>query len=110
MWLFTITVTLYAIQAHMKAEKNRMKAEEVFLKSAHAQRQEASQLRREEKRRAEKEKIMNEEDPDKTRKWEVGTDSLKGLVHRSENAKNERKKAIYIKHISHINVNMIHCR
>ncbi|XP_053374444.1 PAT complex subunit CCDC47-like [Mercenaria mercenaria] len=57
-------------EGKQKAEKNRQKAEEVFLKSAHAQRQEAAQLRREEKRRAEKERIMNEEDPDKARKWE----------------------------------------
>ncbi|GAB1599299.1 coiled-coil domain-containing protein 47-like [Argonauta hians] len=56
--------------ARQKAEKNRQKAEEAFLKAAHAQRQEAAQLRREEKRRAEKEKMMNEDDPDKTRKWE----------------------------------------
>jgi hypothetical protein len=62
---------LFHIQGKQKAEKNRQKAEEVFLKSAHAQRQEAAQLRREEKRRAEKERIMNEEDPDKARKWEV---------------------------------------
>ncbi|KAL3832622.1 hypothetical protein ACJMK2_024252 [Sinanodonta woodiana] len=53
-----------------KAEKNRQKAEEFFMKSAHAQRQEAAQQRREEKRRQEKERIMTEEDPDKTRKWE----------------------------------------
>lgn len=56
--------------ARQKAERNRQKAEEAFLKAAHAQRQEAAQARREEKRRAEKEKIMNEDDPDKTRKWE----------------------------------------
>ena len=58
-------------KARQKAERNRQKAEEAFLKAAHAQRQEAAQARREEKRRAEKEKIMNEDDPDKTRKWEV---------------------------------------
>ena len=43
----------------------------MFLKAAHSQLQEAAQLRREEKRRQEKERMMNEEDPEKTRKWEV---------------------------------------
>ena len=55
----------------MKADKNRQRVEETFLKASHAQRQEAAQQRREDKRRAEKERIMNEEDPDKQRKWEV---------------------------------------
>lgn len=41
------------------------------MKQAHTQRQEAAQLRREEKRRAEKERILNEEDPEKARKLEV---------------------------------------
>ncbi|XP_033761393.1 coiled-coil domain-containing protein 47-like [Pecten maximus] len=57
-------------EARNKSEKNRKKAEEQFLKAAHSQLQEAAQLRREEKRRQEKERMMNEEDPDKTRKWE----------------------------------------
>ena len=55
----------------MKAEKNRQKAEQSFLKAAHSQLQEAAQQRREEKKKAEKEKMMNEDNPDKTRKWEV---------------------------------------
>ena len=38
---------------------------------AHMQRQEAAQLRKEEKRRMEKDRIMNEEDPDKARRLEV---------------------------------------
>lgn len=45
--------------------------EENFLKQTHAQRQEAAQTRREEKKRAEKERIMNEEDPDRQRRLEV---------------------------------------
>lgn len=57
-------------EARSKAEKNRQKAEELFLKAAHTQRQEAAQLRREEKRRVEKERLLNEEDPDKARKLE----------------------------------------
>lgn len=53
-----------------KSEKNRQKVEESMLKATHAQRQEAAQLKREERRRAEKEKILNEDDPEKQRKWE----------------------------------------
>lgn len=49
-----------------------MKVSESFQKMAHAQRQEAAQLRKEEKRKAEKERLMNEEDPEKARKLEVG--------------------------------------
>lgn len=58
-------------QAKQKAEKNRQKAEEEYERLTHSQRQEAAQLRREEKRRAEKERLLNEEDPDKARKLEV---------------------------------------
>ncbi|XP_052223443.1 PAT complex subunit CCDC47-like isoform X1 [Dreissena polymorpha] len=57
-------------EKRLKAEKNRAKAAEGYLKAAHSQLQEAAQLRREEKRRLAKEKIMNEEDPEKARKWE----------------------------------------
>ena len=41
-------------------------------KLQHSQRQEAAKQRREEKKKQEKEKMMNETDPEKTRKWEVG--------------------------------------
>ena len=44
------------------------------MKAAHGQRQEAAQLRREEKIRADKERLMNEDDPDKARKLEVRLD------------------------------------
>lgn len=54
-----------------KADKNRARVEENFLKLTHVQRQEAAQTRREEKKRAEKERIMNEEDPEKQRRLEV---------------------------------------
>lgn len=53
-----------------KAEKNRHKIEVAFLKQTHARRQEEAQLKREEKEKAIKERIMNEEDPDKQRKLE----------------------------------------
>ena len=62
---------LCLFQGRSKAEKKRQKAEELFLKASHSQRQEAAQLRREEKARADKERLMNEEDPDKARKLEV---------------------------------------
>lgn len=55
----------------MKAERSRQKVLESAQKAAHTQRTEAAQARREEKRRAEKEKIMNEDDPDKQRKLEA---------------------------------------
>merc|ERR1711990_997087 len=56
--------------AKRKADGNRAKIEESNLKMTHSQRQELAQQRREEKRRADKERIMNEEDPDKQRRWE----------------------------------------
>ena len=62
---------VFSHQAKLKGERNRQKAEEAFLKQVHSQRQEMAQQRREEKRRAEKERIMNEEDPDRARKLEV---------------------------------------
>ena len=55
----------------MKADKSRQRVLELFQKAAHTQRSEAAQSRKEEKRRAEKEKIMNEDDPDKQRRLEV---------------------------------------
>ena len=58
-------------QGKLKADRNRARVEENFLKQTHAQRQEAAQTRREEKKRAEKERIMNEEDPDRQRRLEV---------------------------------------
>ena len=45
--------------------------EENFLKQTHTQRHEAAQTRPEEKKRAEKERIMNEEDPERQRRLEV---------------------------------------
>jgi len=53
-----------------KADKTRQKIEEGYLKLSHQSRVEAAQQRREDKRRAEKERMMNEEDPEKQKKWE----------------------------------------
>lgn len=65
-----------------KADKNRARVEENFLKLTHVQRQEAAQSRREEKKRAEKERIMNEEDPEKQRRLEVrGCATAAGCCH-----------------------------
>ncbi|KAF3817359.1 hypothetical protein GH733_011759 [Mirounga leonina] len=58
-------------EGKQKADKNRARVEENFLKLTHVQRQEAAQSRREEKKRAEKERIMNEEDPEKQRRLEL---------------------------------------
>lgn len=57
-------------EAKAKADKNRQKVEQAFLKLTHARRQEEAQLKREEKEKARKERIMNEEDPDKQRRLE----------------------------------------
>lgn len=57
-------------EAKGKAERSRQKVLESMQKAAHTQRTEAAQARREEKCRAEKEKIMNENDPEKQRKLE----------------------------------------
>uniref|UniRef100_A0A3B3Q1S7 PAT complex subunit CCDC47 n=1 Tax=Paramormyrops kingsleyae TaxID=1676925 RepID=A0A3B3Q1S7_9TELE len=65
------------LQGKQKAEKNRARVEENFLKLTHTQRQEAAQTRREEKKRAEKERIMNEEDPDRQRRLEIAAPELK---------------------------------
>lgn len=57
-------------EAKAKADKNRRELEENLLKQSHAQRQEAAQQRREDKVRAEKERIMQEDDPDRQRRLE----------------------------------------
>lgn len=58
------------VQGKAKTDKNRMRVEEAFLKSTHVARAEAAAQRKEDRRRAEKERILQEEDPDKQRKWE----------------------------------------
>ncbi|KAG2460973.1 CCD47 protein, partial [Polypterus senegalus] len=69
-------------EGKQKAERNRARVEENFLKLTHAQRQEAAQSRREEKKRAEKERIMNEEDPERQRRLEVGWPAGRGAHRR----------------------------
>jgi hypothetical protein len=57
-------------EAKGKALKKRKAVAEQFMKLSHKQRQEAAMLRKEEKIRAAKEKIMNEEDPEKQKRLE----------------------------------------
>lgn len=57
-------------ESKVKSDRNRQKVEKLFLQSTHLQRQEIAQNKREEKRRMEKEKILQESDPDKQRRWE----------------------------------------
>lgn len=57
-------------EAKAKAVKKRKAIAEQFMKLSHKQRQEAVMLRKEEKRRADKDRIMNEEDPEKQKRLE----------------------------------------
>jgi hypothetical protein len=58
-------------EAKTKTERNRQTAQESFLKTTHAQRAEAAAARREEKIRERKQRVMEEEDPEKQRRLEV---------------------------------------
>ncbi|KAI3413515.1 Protein of unknown function (DUF1682) [Globodera pallida] len=53
-----------------KADKKRQNVQENFLKVTHQQRQEAAQTRREEKTRERKQRVMEEEDPDRQKRLE----------------------------------------
>ena len=57
-------------EAKAKTMKKRKFVSEQFMKLGHKQRQEAAMLRKEEKRRENKEKIMNESDPEKQKRLE----------------------------------------
>jgi hypothetical protein len=59
-----------ARDSKQKSEKNRQKITEYIQKAAFTLRQEAVQAKKEEMRRLEKERIYNEEDPEKQRRWE----------------------------------------
>jgi len=80
-------------EAKQKAEKTRHRIEEAVLKTTHQQRVEAAQQRREDKRRAEKERIMNEEDPEKQRKWEE-REHRRELKRRAPKMKQLKVKAL----------------
>lgn len=59
-----------AKDSKQKSDKNRQKIAEILQKTAFSQRQERAQLKKEELRRLEKERILNEDDPEKQRRWE----------------------------------------
>lgn len=59
-----------ARDSKQKSEKNRQRISEILQKTAFSQRQEAAQAKKEELRRLEKERIYNEDDPEKQRRWE----------------------------------------
>lgn len=59
-----------ARDSKQKSEKNRQKITDILQKTAFSQRQEAAQSKKEELRRLEKERIYNEDDPEKQRLWE----------------------------------------
>ncbi|KAH9423963.1 Coiled-coil domain-containing protein 47 [Dermatophagoides pteronyssinus] len=67
---FYLVDKLKRFRLSLKSDRSRQKIEKLFLQSTHQQRQEAAQMKREEKRRAEKEKMLQEMDPEKQRKWE----------------------------------------
>ncbi|KAK7601859.1 hypothetical protein V9T40_009300 [Parthenolecanium corni] len=69
-WLEKIKRFRLSKEGKMKADRNRTRLEEAFLKTTHLARNEAAAARREEKIRKEKERILNEDDPDKQRRWE----------------------------------------
>lgn len=71
-------------ESKAKADKNRQKVEMAYLKLTHAKRQEEAQLKKEEKDKAMKERIMNEEDPEKQRK-------LEEIQHRRELKRKDKK-------------------
>ncbi|VDM68933.1 unnamed protein product, partial [Strongylus vulgaris] len=58
-------------EAKQKADKRRREVEEAFIKTTHQLRQEAAQARREEKTRERKQRLLEEEDPEKQRRLEV---------------------------------------
>ncbi|CAK5060831.1 unnamed protein product [Meloidogyne enterolobii] len=57
-------------EGKIRADRKRQNVQENFLKMTHQQRQEAAQIRREEKTRERKQKVMEEEDPDRQRRLE----------------------------------------
>ena len=66
-----IIMLIFHFQSRDKAVRNRTRVAQSLDKLQHPQRQEAAKQRREEKKKQEKERMMNETDPEKTRKWEV---------------------------------------
>lgn len=59
-----------ARDSKQKSEKYRQRITDMLQKTAFSQRQEAAQAKKEELRRLEKERIYNEDDPEKQKRWE----------------------------------------
>lgn len=59
-----------ARDSKQRSDKNRQKITDILQKTEFSQRQEAAQAKKEELRRLEKERIYNEDDPEKQRRWE----------------------------------------
>lgn len=59
-----------ARDSKQKSEKNRQKITDILQKISSSQRQEAAQNKKDEQRRLEKERIYEEDDPEKQRRWE----------------------------------------
>uniref|UniRef100_A0A915Q4V0 PAT complex subunit CCDC47 n=1 Tax=Setaria digitata TaxID=48799 RepID=A0A915Q4V0_9BILA len=57
-------------EGKLKADKKRQSVQDAFLKTTHQARQEAAQARREEKTRERKQRLLEEEDPEKQRRLE----------------------------------------
>jgi len=74
-----------------KADKKRQEVEEHFIRATHQQRQEAAMARREEKTRERKQRLMDEEDPEKQKRLE------KLEQKRDAKAKQARMKQFKIK-------------
>ncbi|KAL6727547.1 hypothetical protein Aduo_009416 [Ancylostoma duodenale] len=78
-------------EAKQKADKRRREVEEAFIKTTHQLRQEAAQARREEKTRERKQRLLEEEDPEKQRRLE------KLEMKREAKAKQPKMKQLKVK-------------
>uniref|UniRef100_A0A0N4X5Q0 PAT complex subunit CCDC47 n=1 Tax=Haemonchus placei TaxID=6290 RepID=A0A0N4X5Q0_HAEPC len=78
-------------EAKQKADKRRREVEDAFIKTTHQLRQEAAQARREEKTRERKQRLLEEEDPEKQRRLE------KLEMKREAKAKQPKMKQLKVK-------------
>ncbi|EGT45825.1 CBN-CCDC-47 protein [Caenorhabditis brenneri] len=77
--------------AKVKAERRRKEFEDAFLKQTHQIRQEAAQARKEEKTRERKQKLMDENDPDRQKRLEAKE------LKREAKAKQPKMKQLKVK-------------
>uniref|UniRef100_A0A1I7TFS4 PAT complex subunit CCDC47 n=1 Tax=Caenorhabditis tropicalis TaxID=1561998 RepID=A0A1I7TFS4_9PELO len=77
--------------AKQKAERRRKEFEDAFLKQTHQFRQEAAQARKEEKTRERKQKLMDENDPDRQKRLEAKE------LKREAKAKQPKMKQLKVK-------------